>query len=181
MARAGRKRKYGRRQPNGQLSRERAVQREDILATVRSQPHRRRFGKNFTDQKAECELGRLCMDGIIVDTQYRAGEGYRALVIAMRRAIMAPSPDPTSMDMNGGARATAANMDDRGDNAARSRYADAFCALADAGRDAVLAVNDIAIYDKPRKEMRGTFADLRAGLNALDRFFSIVGKTHRVA
>lgn len=181
MTRAGRKRKHGHRQPNGQLSRDRAASRDDAYSVARLQPHRRKYGDDFRDQKAECELGRLCLDGIIVETQYRAGEGYRALVLAMRRAIMAPSPDPTSMDLNGGSRATAANMDDRGDNAARSRYADAFCALADVGRNAVLAVNDIAIYDKPRKEMRGTFADLRAGLNALDRHFSIMGKTHRGA
>lgn len=179
MARAGRKRKHGRRQPNGQLSRDRSAARDDVFAVARMQPHRRRFGENFRDQKAESELGRLCLDGIISEPQYRAGQAYLALVIAMRRAIMAPKPDAGSMDLNGGARATAINMDDFGDNAARSRYADAFCAMADAGRNAIFAVNDVVVYDKLRREMRGTIVDLRYGLNALDRHFSSSGKIHR--
>src|SRR5690606_1719755 len=116
----------------------------------------------FRDQKAECELGRLRMDEIIEESQYRAGVEYRRIVAAMRRAIMAPKPDPSAIDMVAGIAGKAgANLNDDGDNAARARYADAYRALGDAGRVSLIAVADIAVWDKPREIMRGTISDLK--------------------
>lgn len=175
MSRAGRKRKRGYREPNGRLQRH-----EDVFATVRAQPHRRRYGDAFRDQRAECELGRLFMDGKIEGAQYQAGVMYRAVVLAMRRAIMAPNPFPGSIDILSGISAASHRNDnnDAGDNHARSIYADTFRSLTDAGRPATLATNDIVVHDKALNEARGTVTDLLHGLNILARHFGLVGKAY---
>lgn len=185
MARAGRKRKHVQRQPNGQPSRSRPAAREDLLAVVRQQPHRRRYtstpqGDLSHDQRAECELGRLSLDGLIEPHHYEAGVQYRAAVRNMRAAIGAPPGTPQAQDFNrGGGKGNAREEDEEAAkraNRARSVYADAYVALGDAGRDAVLAVNDLVVWDRSRAEIRGGMGNLHRGLTALARHFGLLGR-----
>lgn len=178
MPRAGRKRKAGRRQPNGQLARSRPAAREDLLAVVKSQPHRRRYGELAHDHRAECELGRLFMEGLIEQHHYDAGVEYRTIVRDMRIAICAPQGNPTAMDLNrAGGRANDSDADDaKRANKARSAYSDAYRTLGDAGRDALLAVNDVVVWDMNRSVMRGGIDALRSGLKSLAKHFGMLGR-----
>lgn len=178
MSRAGRKRKQVARQPNGQPSR--AGARENMLAVVRSQPHRRRFGDLSHDQRAECELGRLSLEGEIEPHHYEAGVQYRSAVRNMRIAIGAPPGTPQAQDFNrGGGKGNTPEEDEEAAkraNRARSVYADAYSALGDAGRDATLAVNDLVVWDRARTEIRGGMDSLRRGLDALAKHFGLLGR-----
>lgn len=178
MARAGRKRKHGPRQPNGQPSRTGA--RENMLAVVRNQPHRKRFGDLSHDHRAECELGRLFMDSVIERHHYDAGVEYRRIVREMRIAIGAPPGTPSALDFDyQGGRGHDTDEDEdavKRANRARSVYADAFAALGEAGRDAVLAVNDVVIWDKGRYEARGGVFALKRGLQVLARHLGLLGR-----
>src|SRR5260370_15316092 len=63
----GRKRKKGPREPNGRLLRVKAI---DPKAVAKSQPHRRGVPVALAhDPKAECMMGRLCLNGDISETQ----------------------------------------------------------------------------------------------------------------
>lgn len=178
MSRAGRKRKHVSRQPNGQPSR--AGARENVLSVVRSQPHRRRFGGLSHDHRAECELGRLNLDGVIELELYDAGVRYRRIVRDMRIAIGAPpgTPSALSFDRTKG-RGSDTEEDEEAEkraNRARSVYADAFVALGDAGRDAALSVNAVVIWDKSRDEAPGGIEAIRRGLTVLAKHFGLLGR-----
>jgi hypothetical protein len=182
MTRRGRKRKAGRRQPNGQPARDRAFVREDVLSVVRRQPHRRRYGEAFNDERAECELGRLCLEKFITESMYQAGVRYRRDAIAMRRALDAPTPDPKGMDLQrAGKGHDGEETKDQAKRAieARSKYADAFSALKDAGGYAVYSVNDIVLWDRHRSDMRGSVSHLCAGLRLLMKHYGIVDQDDR--
>lgn len=183
MSRAGRKRKHAQRQPNGQPYRP----PEDVRRVVRDQPHRRRYsnmpnnqGDLSHDQRAECELGRLSLEGLIEPHHYEAGVQYRSAILNMRAAIGAPPGTPQSLDFNrGGGKGNAREEDEEAAkraNRARSVYADAYVALGDAGRDAVLAVNDLVVWDRSRAEIRGGMGNLHRGLTALAKHFGLLGR-----
>lgn len=185
MSRAGRKRKHVQRQPNGQPSRSRPAAREDARRVVRDQPHRRRYrntddGDLSHDHRAECELGRLLLEGEIEPHQYEAGVQYRSAVRNMRAAIGAPPGTPQAQDFNrGGGKGNAREEDEEAAkraNRARSVYADAYAALGDAGRDAILAVNDLVVWDRSRTEIRGGIESLKRGLTMLARHFGLLGR-----
>lgn len=181
MSRAGRKRKYVQRQPNGQPYRP----PEDARRVVRDQPHRRRYsntpkGDLSHDHRAECELGRLSLEGLIEPHHYEAGVQYRAAVRNMRAAIGAPPGTPQALDFNrGGGKGNAREEDEEAAkraNRARSVYADAYAALGDAGRDAILAVNDLVVWDRSRAEIRGGIESVKRGLTALAKHFGLLGR-----
>ena len=194
MARRGRKRRAGRREANGRPQRQSrvltarvltAIEKEaDTLSVVREQPHRKKYGERFRDQMVETELGRLCMDGVIALKQYDAGERYREIVIHMRRAIAAPKPTARSsagiLVETGGKIIDFDAIDPEGAekraNRARSEYADAYRALSEAGREAILAINDIVIEGHSLYEARGGVFDLMIGLNHLVRHFGLEGR-----
>lgn len=74
MSRAGRKRRHGRRHPNGRLAAERSETPREIAQRM---PHRRVFGEAALDQKAENELGRLMLWNKITADQWVAGSTFR--------------------------------------------------------------------------------------------------------
>lgn len=189
MAKAGRKRKHGRREPNGQLSRRAAevMLRENeterqIMDTVIS-ARCRRFG--VTDAVARNPLagtavGRMCLARELTMDQYDAAQRYLDARKAYHGAIMAKS----DVGDNGGGKAA-------GDKVSEA-YAE-WCRRAKERWTAVNQVLDeltiahrspapraaldaIVVRDVDVHELTG---DLRVALNAIDRHFS--GEKRRAA
>jgi hypothetical protein len=73
--RRGRPRKAGARHRDGHLKR----QAESPRAIAAAMPHRRGLGERAVDQRAETELGRLVLRGVLDETLGLAGETYLAL------------------------------------------------------------------------------------------------------
>ena len=91
----GRKRKKTAREPNGRAQRDRGI---DPKAIAQLQPQRRLVPANVAhDPKAECVMGRLCLNGWITEAQYQAGVKYRAIVMRYRAVIEAPRSSEASM------------------------------------------------------------------------------------
>jgi len=93
MTRAGRKRKFGPREPNGRLSRMLAAERERRLIagetiTVMMQPHRR--GDNR--RELESPLGRFVLRNKLRDELYDTGIEYGGLVRQFYAAKGIPQP-----------------------------------------------------------------------------------------
>lgn len=91
----GRKRKMGKRTASGQLSRsktERAKRgQQDVRAVALKQPHRAWLGETRrADQRAESEIGRLCLAGRLTEAEYWAGERWRQLVHDFHRVMATP-------------------------------------------------------------------------------------------
>lgn len=91
----GRKRKQMKREPNGKPQRERGI---DPKAIAQLQPHRRLVPADVAhDPKAECIMGRLCLNGWLTEIQYQAGVKYRNDVARYRAVIDAPRSTEASM------------------------------------------------------------------------------------
>lgn len=89
MAKAGRKRKTGRREPNGRVTRVAAADAMRVVAL--SQPHRRALPEEARrDQRAESALGRLFLAGRISQAQCEAGERLAARKRAFSQALASP-------------------------------------------------------------------------------------------
>jgi hypothetical protein len=90
MARRGRKRKAGRREPSGRLRRK-PKQVEERVRIARAQPHRRGLKSNDRPSElAESALGRLCLTRTISAGERAAGETFAAIVGKYRRVIEGP-------------------------------------------------------------------------------------------
>lgn len=94
MSRAGRKRKPGKREPNGRPSRAgQSLTAEQEARSVVHDYRQRLFGISDSvdnDKKASTHLGRMCLQGVISEHQWRAGEQWGQLVNARYAAINAP-------------------------------------------------------------------------------------------
>lgn len=181
--RRGRKRRAGRRERSGRLARSSRQEREQVsrdnaYSVAREQPHRKKYGDQFGDWRAENELGRLYLDKVITQEQFEAGNKYREIVGRMRRAISAPRAVPkSSAGTLIGPTGTVIELDAERADRARSEYADAYRSLSDMGRDATLAVNDVVIEDRNiYEEARAGIFDLKAGLNGLVNHFGLAGR-----
>lgn len=88
MAR-GRKRKMGKREPNGRISR--ADTQRDVREVALSQPHRRWLpeGKR-SDQGAECIVGSAYLASLITEPQSWAAAKYRRLVDEFHQVLATP-------------------------------------------------------------------------------------------
>ena len=95
MARRGRKRKTGKREPNGRLQRERGIDPSEVAAQLKHRTAdvywlnlRRAIPiEDRANEKAECPLGRYNLVGAINDLQYNAGCMFRREVMAYRRVL----------------------------------------------------------------------------------------------
>lgn len=89
---AGRRRKIGPRQPNGEPKRQpRAVRRDEIMGTAIEQPHRRWLPESVRlDQRAESALGRLFLAGLITEPECWAGERFRSLLREFHVVMASP-------------------------------------------------------------------------------------------
>jgi len=142
----GRKRKKGPREPNGRAQRTKTI---DPKTVAKRQPHRRGVPAALAhDPKAECIMGRLCLNGFLSETQYEAGVKYRIAVMRYRSAIEAPRASAASMagviaaPSGGGA-----PISERRQIAIRNGYMRAFEAIEQAG--AARDVAHCAVFDRP--------------------------------
>lgn len=171
----GRKRKTGNREPNGRVQRDRGI---DPKAIAQLQPHRRLVPAGVAhDPKAECVMGRLCLNGWISETQYQAGVKYRTLVMNYRRVIGAPRSTEASMSgVIVGPWAGGGEMPEDRQIEIRNAYMRAFEALQEhpdnrCARD----VSHCVIQDRTNF----TLAVVKSGLNALALHFGLTNRTKR--
>jgi hypothetical protein len=150
----------------------------DYRALAGQQPHRRWLPESHrSDERAGSTLGSLNIlyrtsvlpnanKPGVTDEQHEAGRRYAVIVGAYRAMIGAPRGD------GGSGRGYAC----RGEEgcypclclARQKNYSNAYEALAEAGRPAVMAVNAVAVHDQ-----RADLDSLRAGLTALARHFGL--------
>lgn len=91
MAKAGRKRKTGKREPNGRASRVGAG--DAMRVVVLAQPHRACLpAEARRDHRAESALGRLFLTGRITQAECEAGERLAGRKAAFDRALASPPP-----------------------------------------------------------------------------------------
>lgn len=108
----GRKRKAGRRESNGRLSRRQVeVLRRNMAdldteqrntLSVGLEARERIFGvtqQHSRDQKAGSAIGRYCLQGLVTQAQYDAAMMYLESLARYHRAIDAPRP-PGAVDLN---------------------------------------------------------------------------------
>lgn len=191
MARAGRKRKSGRRQPSGKLAPDKSP---DDRKRIAAQPHRQGAPEALRgSERAESPLGRLSLcldetgDPIISAEQYDAGELFAAMVWAYRAVLGAPRASAAAGPgfeclVESSGEPAACQQDPDGCTCLRRRtaYTQAFEALARAGRPAVLAVKRVVIHREAILEQ--DLGTLKVGLTALAEHFGLrAGKRMRAA
>lgn len=169
MAR-GRKRKLGKREPNGQPQRLRAPERErDMQMVVLEQRAKVVPLRHVTSDRVSTARGVLWANGKITPAEYQAAEKWADLIGAMRWAISAPSPYPSSLDPNI-IRAHEGDMDNiRAKKRARESYESAKGVLLDCGSAVYLSVMDLCGQDA----MPRSVAAAKTGLRALVPHFGV--------
>jgi hypothetical protein len=142
----GRKRKKGPRESNGRVQRTKTI---DPKTVAKRQPHRRGVPAALAhDPKAECIMGRLCLNGFLSEMQYQAGVKYRTAVLRYRSAIEAPRASIASMaGVLAGPSGGGAAISERRQIEIRNSYMHAFEAIDRAG--AARDVAHCAVFDRP--------------------------------
>ncbi|MDR6954207.1 hypothetical protein J2X65_003575 [Ancylobacter sp. 3268] len=169
------------RTASGRLSRSKAAQsaaEQETMAVALAQPHRARLPKGLRrSQLAESELGRLLLSNAITAPEFTAGQNYRQLVAAYRRAISAPRGVESALGRLGGGDAFAdCRVATEGGEARRRRldrqYAAARAvlqALPD-GQQVASVVGRVVVHDV---EADADVAALRTGLSALAKLWKL--------
>ena len=141
----------------------------DPKAVAKRQPHRRGVPAALAhDPKAECMMGRLCLNGDISETQYEAGVKYRTAVLRYRSVIEAPRASEASMTGKlAGPSGGGTPISERRQIDLRNSYMRAFEAIEQVG--AARDVAHCAVFD------RAPFAldKVRRGLDALAVHFGL--------
>jgi hypothetical protein len=179
--RKGRKRKSGRRQPDGRIAPHRPA---DYRAMAALNPDRRGLAEGLrTHERAGSVLGRLNLKKRISEHEYEAGCRYSVIVGAYRAMIGVPA------QLGGNGRgfdcdpficmaAAALKVKDVCTcNGRRQRYDDAYCSIRT--HAAHLAVNAAAIHDHDISPDQ--LGALREGLAALARHFGLTGRMRQNA
>lgn len=145
---------------------------------ARDMPHRRNLLEELrADQRAESVLGRMSLHGQISENMYLAGRQYAAVVGAYMATISPPhslAGRSRGYDCPGNCPAPDADGDSCVCRLRRSRYMAAFEAIAQAGHQAVKAVNIAVIQD--REVPFHMSSHLQWGLAALVGHFGLAGK-----
>jgi len=165
----GRKRKQNiKREPNGRAQREKSIEPNAIAQLM---PHRRLVPANVAhDPKAECIMGRLCLNGWITEIQYQAGVKYRTAVSRYRAVIEAPRS--TEQSMSGvivGPWGGSSGLSEEQQIEIRDAYMSAFVALEEGvgnrgAREVAHLVNDRNDFAVPR---------IVCGLDVLARHYGL--------
>ena len=167
--RKGRKRKSGRREPNGKPHRAPV----DYRAMAALNPDRRGVPVALrASERAGSVLGRLNLNNRISDHECEAGQRYAVIVGAYRASIGVPA------HLAGNGRGYGCDPEYCGVfpnecvcQARKNRYDDAYCAIRT--HAAHLAVNAVAIHDQDISPDQ--LVHLREGLAALARHFGLTG------
>ncbi len=163
----GRKRKQNiKRQPNGQPSRERGIEPNAIAQLM---PHRRLVPAAIAhDERAECMMGRLCLNGWISEIQYQAGVKYRTAVARYRSIIEAPRGERSMAGVivgpwGGG------HVSEETEAELRDKYMRAFEAIDEVG-----AARDVnhCVHNKPPFSI----PMVKCGLNALAIHYGLTNR-----
>lgn len=169
--RTGRKRRQGRRHPNGELARPRT----DYRAMAALQPHRRWLPEDKRlSEKAGTPLGGLNLVGILTDQQHEAGLRYAVIVGEYRAVIMPPKGFKSSgrgFDCLADPIRCEAETGRCECKARKSRYDAAFVAVIEAGHRAARAVARVAVHGEPCPPAALSY--LRWGLDALCLHFGL--------
>lgn len=170
MSRAGRKRRNGRRHPNGRLAQERGLTPREV---ARAMPHRREFGEAALDQKAESSLGRLVLQKDITVDQWVAGSAFRRAWGAFLTTI--GPPKSILMAQGGVISCLGCQVAAESENClcARRRafYEDADRELRESGTIAQVVVKRVVLHDEAC--LPGWLRFLQIGLDALAVHFGL--------
>jgi hypothetical protein len=172
IIRVGRKRKSGRRHPNGELANARG---ENVGLIAMRHPERQGLPVEMRiDQAAGTPLGRFKLLGLISDDMLEASKRYARDVRQYLMVFGAPSPNAPSLDLSAGSRGMPIPLDEGEIGQRLSNYNAAFEAVYDAGHRAARAVARMAVYDERLPE-GATLADLTRGLSALAHHYGLTG------
>ena len=170
------------RTASGRLSRSKAAQNaaeQEAMAVALTQPHRARLPKGLRrSQLAESELGRLRLSDAITQSEFAAGQNYRQLVAAYRRAISAPRGVESALGRLGGDGFADCRVATESEEARRSRldrqYAAARAALhaLPDGQRIASILGRVVVHDV---EAGTDIAALRAGLSMLATLWKLAG------
>jgi hypothetical protein len=170
IVRTGRKRKSGRRHPNGELVSERI----DVMAIAIKHPERQGVKEaDRLDQRAGTPLGRLRLRRVITSEEVEAARKYARAARLYHHVIQAPPPNAPSLDImrgGGGGRPLpgVSEIQSRMEN-----YNAAFEALyKGAGHQAARAVARVAVYDE-LVPAGATVDDLIRGLSTLATHYGL--------
>jgi hypothetical protein len=164
VVRVGRKRKSGRRHPNGDL----VTDRIDVMAIAIRHPERQGVKEeDRIDQRAGTPLGRLRLRRVITAEELEAARKYAREARMYQQVIQAPSPNAPSLDLMRGSRGERILPSAAVIQARLESYNDAFEALyKGAGHQAARAVARVAVYDE-WVPAGATVDDLIRGLDSL--------------
>lgn len=181
MARAGRKRKIGvKREPNGKPSRAGAKLSNEQEALRAGIEYRQRvFGvspKDVLDQKACTLIGRLCLQGVLSEAQWQAGENWLQITNAMSAALQSPRGFKTAG--SGSAMSISEELEAAKYAAIKSAFDTANDAIEDHApvqerKARLVAMRTFIIDQVDQPMMHGT---LRTALNGLVKHFGLLGR-----
>lgn len=165
----GRPRKAGRRKPGGRL----AQIYINPKAQIAAQPHRLAVGREYREwPEAESEFGRLMLRGVITPAQYEAGRRYSGLASSYRVVLGIPPLHPRSPDLLNPGPVLRGDLSTDTARGIKDRYDKAFEALGDAGRKALRAVRDHAVFER-KVDSFEALDHLRRGLEKLIDHFGL--------
>lgn len=181
MARAGRKRKIGvKREPNGKPSRAGAKLSNEQEALRAGVEYRQRvFGvspKDALDQKACTLIGRLCLQGVLSEAQWQAGENWLQITNAMSAALQSPRGFKTAG--GGSALSISEELEAAKYHATKSAFDKANDAIEDHApveerKARMVAMRTFLVDEVDHPHMHGT---LRTALNGLVKHFGLEGR-----
>lgn len=181
MARAGRKRKIGvKREANGKPSRVgKKLTNEQEAMRAGIEYRQRVFGvspKDALDQKACTLIGRLCLQGVISEPQWQAGENWLQLTNAMSAALQSPRGFKTPG--SGAGMSITEELEAAKYRAVKEAFDNANDAIEDHApieerRARMIAMRTFIIDEVDQPMMHGI---LRTALNGLVKHFGLEGR-----
>lgn len=186
MSRGGRKRKQGKREPSGKLSRrtaERQARRttdEQSAMQVAKEARQRVFGVRVADSGTELAgtiCGRLLLQGSINRAQLDAATALQETYAAYQRAVDSPPP-PRAVNIGGFSSGSASEMSPERAAKAKADWENACRALSRANEEhRTTALYAACLYVVLREQfLPHLFGDLRLALNALARHYGLLAR-----
>lgn len=180
MARAGRKRKIAKREPNGRVQRPagdyRDIEKERVMAPM-IEARARVYGlpiDRARDTKAETVIGRWCLQGEITQRQWEAAEMYLKDVRDYSRAIHAPKGARSALAASvPGYDGEESQYDIQRVVRAKKRYADVLTTLVGVDLDHPGCSAAVANVVLTGEDLRDLVGKVRLALNALANLYKI--------
>jgi len=175
IVRTGRKRKPGKRHPNGDLANERTTEQEMKEARILAfkQPHRQSVPEEKrTDPECEWPLGRAFLRGEITAMQLQAAKNYGRDVQRYRAILLPEAPNPSPASIAGYMQPGNGGSHTADEEKIQERYDAVFESLEQAvGPRGCRAVARVAVFNEGCPQ--GAEKLLKLGLNALVDFYGL--------